>query len=259
MRVEIVPALEILDNYMYLIIDEETRECAVVDPVIPKKIMAALKKDNLKLTRILTTHHHWDHAGGNKELLKLIGPNLQVHGGDDRVEALTKQVHHNDELKVGNGVTVKCLHTPCHTTGHICFYATGPPGTEPAVFTGDTLFTAGCGYFFEGDAKDMCKAVDILSNLPQNTRVYPGHEYAVNNLKYAQHVEPDNQDIKKKKKWAEGERQKERPTIPTTISEEMMLNPFMRVKVDSVQRHAGKSDPINTMAFLRNEKNNFKG
>ncbi|KAK3103419.1 hypothetical protein FSP39_019062 [Pinctada imbricata] len=258
MQVELIPALK--DNYMYLIIDEATRECAVVDPVEPKKVLQAVQnlKETVNLTKVLTTHHHWDHAGGNKELVEM-EPNLEVYGGDDRIGALTKKVSHNDELKIGS-LNVKCLFTPCHTSGHICYFVTGPSGKQPAVFTGDTLFIGGCGRFFEGTADDMYRAlVEILSSLPSETKVYCGHEYTVNNLKYAQHVEPDNQDIKDKKKWAEDQRSNNRPAVPSTISDEMMFNPFMRVKVESVQKHAGKSDAISTMAFLRSEKDNFKG
>ncbi|XP_055991226.1 hydroxyacylglutathione hydrolase, mitochondrial isoform X2 [Sorex fumeus] len=200
MRVEILPALT--DNYMYLIIDEDTREAAVVDPVQPQKVIQTARKQGVKLTTVLTTHHHWDHAGGNDKLVKL-APGLKVYGGDERVGALTHRATHLSTLQVGS-LHIKCLATPCHTSGHICYFVSKPGTSEPpAVFTGDTLFVAGCGKFFEGTADEMCKALlEVLGRLPPDTRVYCGHEYTVSNLKFARHVEPQNTAVQEKLAWA---------------------------------------------------------
>uniref|UniRef100_A0A674GE34 Hydroxyacylglutathione hydrolase, mitochondrial n=1 Tax=Taeniopygia guttata TaxID=59729 RepID=A0A674GE34_TAEGU len=167
MKVEILPALT--DNYMYLLIDQDTREAAIVDPVQPQKVLDAVKKHGVKLTTVLTTHHHWDHAGGNEKLVKM-EPGLRVLGGDSRVGALTQRVSHLTALQVGS-LSVKCLSTPCHTSGHICYYVTKPNSSEPpAVFTGDTLFVAGCGKFFEGTPEEMYKAlIEILGSLDPKT------------------------------------------------------------------------------------------
>ncbi|OWF49053.1 Hydroxyacylglutathione hydrolase, mitochondrial [Mizuhopecten yessoensis] len=229
MKVLLLPALK--DNYMYLLIDEDTKECACVDPVEPEKVLSAVKKEGVKLTTVITTHHHLDHAGGNKELVEMARDlKLTVLGGDDRIDSLTRKVAHNDEFKVGK-LNVRCLFTPCHTTGHICYFVTGDKGEDPAVFTGDTLFVAGCGRFFEGTPDQMKKAlIDTLANLPAQTKVYCGHEYSIQNLKFALHVEPTNQDTLKKMAWAQAQRNKDQPTIPSTIEEEMKYNPFMRVK-----------------------------
>ena len=133
MRVRTLPALD--DNYMYLLIDDQTKEAAVVDPVEPEKVMNAIKEENLSLTTVLTTHHHWDHAGGNEQIFKLL-PSLIVVGGDERVGALNKKVTHGDKLSVG-GINIECLFTPCHTKGHICYYVTSnEPNVDPLVFTG---------------------------------------------------------------------------------------------------------------------------
>jgi len=254
MIVKPIPALE--DNYMYLLGDEKTRLCFAVDPVEPAKLVSVAAEENLKISGVLTTHHHWDHAGGNVELLKLV-PGIEVYGGDDRVGALTKQVGHGNELTLGS-LKIKCLFTPCHTSGHICYYVTGDSG-DPVVFTGDTLFIAGCGRFFEGTAEQMYKAlVEVLGTLPHNTRVYCGHEYTVNNLKFALQVEPENQAAKEKLAWAQHKQQSKEPTIPSTIGEEFTFNPFIRVREATVQKHAGSSDVIETMAKIRKEKDNFK-
>ncbi|MEE6497906.1 hypothetical protein FKM82_002925 [Ascaphus truei] len=248
MKVELLPALT--DNYMYLLIDEETREAAIVDPVQPHKVVDAVKKHGVKLTTVLTTHHHWDHAGGNEKLVKMVS-GLRVYGGDDRIGALTQKVSHLTTFQVGS-LHVKCLFTPCHTSGHICYFVTKPNSSEPpAVFTGDTLFVAGCGKFFEGTAEEMYKAlIEILGRLPPETRVYCGHEYTVNNLKFACHVEPNNDSIKQKLSWAKDKYNSGEPTVPSTIAEEFTFNPFLRVREKSVQQHAGKGDPISTMAAI---------
>lgn len=256
MKIRLLPALK--DNYMYLLIDEGTKLCAAVDPVEPQTIMSAVQEEGVKLTTILTTHHHWDHSGGNVGLVKLV-PGLDVLGGDERIEALTKKVTHGDEIKLGS-LNIKCLFTPCHTTGHICYFVTSEDFEQPAVFTGDTLFVAGCGRFFEGNPQQMYHAlIEVLASLPHNTRVFCGHEYTINNLKFAAHVEPNNKAIKDKMVWSKSQRDKNCPTIPSTIGEELLFNPFMRVREETVQHHSGCIDPIEVMKFIRNEKDNFKG
>ncbi|GBN79613.1 Hydroxyacylglutathione hydrolase, mitochondrial [Araneus ventricosus] len=254
MKVKILPALD--DNYMYLIIDEKTQKAAVVDPVEPATVLKVAKEENVDLTTILTTHHHWDHAGGNAEL-KSLKKNIRVVGGDQNIAGLTDKVTHGDTLQVG-GLHINCLLTPCHTRGHICYFVEDENGGSPAVFTGDTLFSAGCGKFFEGTPEQMYEAlVRILGNLPDSTLVYCGHEYTGNNLLYAAHVEPDNPVIKSKLEWAITKHEAKEPTVPSTIGDEKTFNPFMRVKEPSVQKHAGSTDPVAVMNFLRNEKNHF--
>ncbi|XP_060921430.1 hydroxyacylglutathione hydrolase, mitochondrial-like isoform X2 [Labrus mixtus] len=256
MKVELLPALS--DNYMYLLIDVDSKEAAIVDPVEPRKVVDAVRQHGVKLTTVLTTHHHWDHAGGNEKMLKLM-PGLRVYGGDDRVPCLTKKVTHSHNFKVGS-LNVKCLFTPCHTTGHICYYVTKENSTEPpAVFTGDTLFVAGCGKFFEGTAEQMYRAlIETLGRLPPETRVYCGHEYTVSNLKFARHVEPDNEVIQEKLAWAKEKCSNGEPTIPSTVADEFTFNPFMRVKEKSVQEHVKQTDATETMRSLRKEKDGFR-
>ncbi|XP_011173222.1 hydroxyacylglutathione hydrolase, mitochondrial isoform X2 [Solenopsis invicta] len=257
MKVLILPALQ--DNYMYLIIDEATQEAAIVDPVDPEAVTAAVQQNDVKLTKVLTTHHHWDHAGGNAKLSKSFA-DIAIYGGDDRIEAINHKIMHSDTFNIGN-LSIKCLATPCHTRGHICYYVTGGGGGEhpPAVFTGDTLFAGGCGKFFEGTADQMYKAlVEILGSLPEQTKVYCGHEYTVNNLKFALHVEPENATIRQKLDMVHTQRANNLPTVPSTIKDEKLTNPFMRVHEPSVMKHAQQNDPIQTMSYLRREKDNFK-
>ncbi|XP_046855123.1 hydroxyacylglutathione hydrolase, mitochondrial-like isoform X2 [Xenia sp. Carnegie-2017] len=255
-RVEVLPALK--DNYMYLIVDETSKDAAIVDPVEPRKVIKAVEKAGIRLKMALTTHHHWDHAGGNEELVKLV-PGLPVFGGDDRIGALTNKIKHNDKIKIGN-LDVKCLFTPCHTTGHICFHVTTKDDKNGAVFTGDTLLLSGCGRFFEGTKEQMYHAlIEVLSELSNDTLVYCGHEYTVKSLMFAEHVEPDNARTKEKIKWCKEQRQKNDPTIPSTIGEEKQYNPFMRVREASIHEFCGTSNPVNAMGILREKKNKFKG
>jgi len=255
MKIRILPALS--DNYMYLLMDLSTKEAAVVDPVEPDSVIKAVEEEGVTLTTLLTTHHHWDHSGGNGDLIKRV-PGLTVLGGDDRIDGITKKVQHGDTMTLGS-ISIQCLFTPCHTSGHICYFVT--KDTDMAVFTGDTLFLGGCGRFFEGTAPQMYDAlVNVLGKLPGDTKVYCGHEYSLQNLAFGAHVEPDNQHIKEKIEWCKSEREATppRPTIPTSISDEWLINPFMRVQEVSVQSHVGETDPVETMHAVRAKKDNFK-
>ncbi|NWQ83359.1 GLO2 protein, partial [Columbina picui] len=214
MKVELLPALT--DNYMYLLIDEETKEAAIVDPVQPQKVMPSAAP--VPTTAGLGDPSR-DHAGGNEKLVKM-ATGLRVYGGDSRVGALTQKVSHLTSLKVkgsagGSPAGEPCLVLmPCHPS--------------PA---GDTLFVAGCGKFFEGTPEEMYRAlIEILGSLEPETRVYCGHEYTINNLKFARHVEPNNISIQEKLAWAKAKYDSGEPTIPSTIAEEFTYNPFMRVR-----------------------------
>lgn len=269
MRIRLIPALA--DNYMYLLIDEHSRKAAVVDPVEPSSVLEAVAEENVDLTMVLTTHHHWDHAGGNEKLvaawkaLKSNSTPLRVVGGDDRIGGLTDKKTHEDVVKLGN-LSIRCLSTPCHTTGHLCYHVTedsagdaapAPPG---AVFTGDTLFISGCGKFFEGTGEQMHRAlVDVLGTLPDETAVYVGHEYTVANLAFAAHVEPESAAVADRTAWAASLREAEKPTPPSTIAFEKRCNPFMRVEEESVQKFTKTvGDSVATMTALRRAKDNFK-
>uniref|UniRef100_A0A8R1TTZ8 hydroxyacylglutathione hydrolase n=1 Tax=Onchocerca volvulus TaxID=6282 RepID=A0A8R1TTZ8_ONCVO len=259
MKVLPIPALS--DNYMYLLIDEKTNNAAIVDPVNLKSISEAVKEAGVTLTSSLVTHHHWynfsDHAGATKELSdEYCG--LSIYGGDDRIAGVTNKVRDGDVFKIGE-LDVKCLYTPCHTTGSICYYVTDG-SDEKVVFTGDTLFIGGCGRFFEGNATDMDSALnEKLASLPNDTKIYCGHEYTVDNLKFAHSVEPKNNEITKKLAWAEERRKIGSYTVPSTIEEEKRFNPFMRVRISDELRNVTKSaDPITVMTKIRCMKNNFR-
>lgn len=143
--------------------------------------------------------------------------------------------------------------------GHICYFVETPAQDYKTVFTGDTLFLGGCGRFFEGTAEQMYAAlIEKLSKLPDETKVFCGHEYSLQNLKFGSHVEPDNETILKKIEWSKAKREANEPTVPSTIAEEKEINPFMRVHSSGVQKFAKSSDPIETMSILRKIKDTFK-
>lgn len=248
------------DNYAWLLVTP-SRRTALVDPVEPSKVLAALRAEGLEESSvecILTTHRHSDHSGGNVELAKHF-PGITVYGGKgEEIPAVTKEVGDGDEFKVGDA-TVRVLHTPCHTKGHVLYYVTDAAGSAPLLFSGDTLFAAGCGRFFEGTAAQMYENLCVkVAKLPDNTKVCCGHEYTLSNLAFAASVEPENEDIKKSIAEAKQLRDKGLPTVPTTLAQEKLHNPFMRVGEASVQKAAGKTDGVEVMAAIRSQKDNFK-
>ncbi|WCJ20117.1 Hydroxyacylglutathione hydrolase cytoplasmic [Euphorbia peplus] len=258
MKIYEIPCLE--DNYAYLIVDEASKEAAVVDPVEPDKILEALNQHGGDLKLVLTTHHHWDHAGGNQKMKELF-PGIQVCGGSlDNVQACTHNLHNGDKLTLGSHLTILALHTPCHTNGHISYYVTSHHAQNPAVFTGDTLFVAGCGKFFEGTAQQMYQSLcQTLASLPKPTQVYCGHEYTVKNLQFALTVEPDNVKTQQKLSWAQKQRQAGLPTIPSTIEEELETNPFMRADLPELQARVGCDSPVEALRKTRQLKDNWRG
>lgn len=240
------------DNYMYVLIDK-IQKCAIaVDPVEPKKILKCAETEGVQLKAVLTTHHHLDHAGGNSAISNIIS-NLPIFGGDERIEALTTKLAHNEVFQVGN-IKIQCLHTPCHTSGHVCYFI---EDDEPICFTGDTLFIAGCGRFFEGSAEQMYKSLSILSNLPLNTKIYCGHEYTISNLKFALSIEPNNDAISKRLKSAEESLRNMKPTVPSTIKDELSFNPFLRTHVETIKEVTQQTEPAAVIKQLREMKNNF--
>ncbi|XP_039631434.1 hydroxyacylglutathione hydrolase-like protein isoform X1 [Polypterus senegalus] len=256
MKVKVISILE--DNYMYLVIEENGKKAIAVDPAVPHRLLDIVKREGVTLDAVLTTHHHWDHARGNENLAKEV-PGVQVYGADDRIGALTHKVVHNQELKFGT-LNVRCLFTPCHTSGHMCYFVWEDGCTDaPAVFTGDTLFVAGCGRFFEGTAQQMYKNLtEVLSTLPLETKVFCGHEYTVKNLKFALKVEPDNAKVKEMLAWAKARDDDDKPTVPSSLEDEFQYNPFLRLSEEAVQKFTGKTDPVEVLSILRAEKDKFK-
>ena len=185
MRVEIIPCLQ--DNYSYLIINENNNDACVVDPSEAKPVIDFINKNNINLKYILNTHHHYDHIGGNKELKEKYNATVVGFKNDaKRIPEIDVLVEDNQVWKKDN-FEVKIIHIPGHTTGHICFYFY----KEKLLFSGDTLFSLGCGKIFEGTYKDMFESLNRIKNLPEDIYIYCGHEYTLQNSKFCIKQDPE--------------------------------------------------------------------
>jgi hydroxyacylglutathione hydrolase len=236
----IVAVPQLRDNYAYLVIDDASRQCGVVDCSEAGKVLAEIERRGLKLVAVLPTHWHPDHVGGNEDLVRAI-PGLKVYGAraeGGRIPALTDGVDDGDEVAVGP-LRGRVIGIPAHTSGHIAYYF---PALK-AVFTGDTLFIAGCGRVFEGKADTMVASLKKLAALPDDTQVYCGHEYTEKNLQFALTLEPNNPALKAKYEWTKRVRAEGKYTIPSTIGDEKLFNPFLRTGSAELRASLKKIDP----------------
>ena len=204
----------------------------MIDPSEAAPVLEALTNNAIELVAIWNTHHHFDHVGGNKELVKHF-PNLAVYGSASDKGRIPCQTHflNDDETVELGGMTARVILNPGHTHGAISYYV-----GDQVLFTGDTLFGAGCGRLFEGSAKDMQESFDKLFSLPENTQVYCGHEYTEANLRFALNVEPQNEDIIKRQKSVAGSTHKVNTSVPFLLGEEKRTNPFARTDKPDVVR-----------------------
>ena len=239
MRIEIIPCLR--DNFSYLIIDESNKTACVVDPSEATPIINFLKNKNINLKYILNTHHHFDHIGGNKELKKRFGSIVLGFKEDSyRIPEIDILLEDNQIWKAENFIA-KIIHIPGHTTGHICFHFF----QNKIVFTGDTLFSLGCGRIFEGSYSDMFESLKKIKSLPEETRVYCGHEYTLNNSKFCIKFEPENLNLKKKVDDIKKKIKNGLPSVPSTIKDELECNIFLR------------ANDLKSFSKLRDLKDNF--
>ncbi|MCE9571917.1 MAG: hydroxyacylglutathione hydrolase [Deltaproteobacteria bacterium] len=262
MRIVVVPCLE--DNYAYLVIEGD--RAAVVDPGEAAPILAAVAREGVTLTSVWATHHHPDHVGGVPELLRAL-PDLEIvaHERDRaRVPGANKLVGDGDAIALGD-VRATAIHNPGHTMGAVSYWIGAADAHPGAVFTGDTLFAAGCGRLFEGTAADMQASLARLTSLPETTEVYFGHEYTEANLKFAAAVEPDSAAVAARIAAARALRAAGRTTTPSTVAAERATNPFVRtadeaVRAAAVARDAGidRADPSAVLGVIRTWKNSFR-
>ncbi len=250
--VSIVPCLS--DNYAYLVRRDGSNDAFVVDPSEAEPVIAAVDALGLRLVGILNTHHHHDHVGGNEGLVAKFGPLpiVAFEGDKGRVPGQTRGVGDEETFEVA-GLSVRALHVPGHTTGAVAY------ATDGAVFTGDTLFIAGCGRLFEGTPAMMHRSLsERIARLPDDTRVYCGHEYTVSNLQFALHADPDNADARKALDEAREKRARGESTVPSTIARERATNPFLRVTSPAMRERFGGGDAVSVLAAVRKAKDEFR-
>lgn len=244
------------DNFGVILHDPLTGETASIDAPDAQPIAELLKPGNWRLTHLLITHHHADHVAGVAALSdsyspEIIGPEDEA----DKISGLTQTVSDGDTFEFA-GRKVHVISTPGHTLGHICFHIP----EEQLLFAGDTLFALGCGRLFEGSAKDMLASLGKFDGLPDDTRVYCGHEYTLTNARFAATVDPDNLALADRLIDVVGLRSNDLPTLPTTIGFEKRTNPFMRVGDPAIRKHLGLENATDLEVFteLRHRKDNFR-
>ena len=253
MKIEIIPCLN--DNYSYLIHDEISNTVAIVDPSEFIPCDTIISKNYKKLDFILNTHHHYDHVGGNEELKKKYNSKVLGFENDkNRIPCIDTVLKDNQEFKIGT-LNFTTIFIPGHTRGHVAFYFK----KERVVFTGDTLFSLGCGRVFEGTYKQMFQSLNKLKNLPGETKVYCGHEYTFKNLEFCLKFNPNNDFLKKKKNDIKLSLKNKKPTIPSTIADEIKANIFFRVNDPDVKKaiNLENSPDIEIFTKLRDLKDNF--
>ena len=212
------------DNYIYLL-EHLPGQCFVVDPGDTKPVLDALEHLRLQLTHIFTTHHHADHIGGvntlkQKSGCEVIGPDKQ------RISGLDRLMCNGDVIEL-DGVTIRCIGTPGHTATSVCYYVSSDSLAQPVLFTGDTLFVGGCGRMFECGGETMYASLQKLAALPDETLVYPGHDYTEDNVRFALTTDPDNALLQEKLTLVRNQNKTGQPTVPSVLGEEKQINPFL--------------------------------
>jgi hydroxyacylglutathione hydrolase len=278
MRIVPIPCLS--DNYAYLLVCRETKEAAIVDVSEAGPVLAAIdqgagtqdsrrdlstpvahNREDVRIVAILSTHHHHDHVGGNEEVRGRLGIDRVYGYASDRgrIPGQTQYLQENDEFEIGR-LKIRALHIPGHTLGAVAYVVSHEPD-DPVVFTGYTLFIGGCGRLFEGDPPMMHESLSKLAALDPRTKVYCGHEYTESNLRFAAHVEPSNQAVVGARAKAGQLRKENRPTVGTTIAEELSYNPFLRTGSAEIRKTLGIPEgapAAEALGAIRRAKDSFK-
>jgi hydroxyacylglutathione hydrolase len=253
LHIDIIPCLN--DNYSYLLQDEKTNTIAIIDPSDFYPCDKEIQKKYKKLDYILNTHHHFDHVGGNKELKKKYGAKVLGFEKDKaRIPGIDRTLNDNENFKIG-ATFFEVIFIPGHTSGHVAFYSE----YEKIIFSGDTLFSLGCGRVFEGTYEQMFNSLHKFKKLPPETKIYCGHEYTKKNLEFCIQYEPNNEYLKKKKVLIDAKIRSNLPSIPVSIEEELKTNIFLRCNEQVVKNalNLNKSSEQEIFVKLRDLKDNF--
>ncbi len=255
MKIIQIPLLR--DNYGYLLVCEKTNQAAIVDPSEAEPVLRRAEQEKVELLAILNTHHHRDHTGGNEGLLAKRRLKVYGHKSDQgRVFGMTDGVDEGDAIQIG-AMKGAVFFIPGHTTGHVAYLF------ENNLFCGDTLFTAGCGRLFEGTPDQMHASLNKLMALPDDTKVYCGHEYTESNLRFALSVEAKNPQLVARFERVQGLRTRGLSTVPSTMEEEKQTNPFLRWHSQEIQASvkaaapAARLDPVSIFGAVRKMKDAF--
>ena len=238
---EIIPVPVLTDNYVWLIHDAKSGETAALDPSVAEPVIDAAAAKGLRLTQVLNTHWHPDHTGGNEAIQAATGSTITAPAEARRVSKVDRIVAEGDRIAVG-GAEAAVWNIPAHTAGHIAYYFE----QERMIFVGDTMFAMGCGRLFEGTAEQMFANLQRIAALPDDVRIYCGHEYTLANARFALHVEPENGAVRDRLERARDLREEGKVTLPTTVAEERATNPFVR------------ASDAQEFARLRAEKDSFR-
>ena len=252
---QITPIQCLNDNYAYIINDKDSKTVGVVDPSDASPIISFLNEKKIKLDYILNTHHHFDHIGGNIELKKLYKAKVVgYHGDKHRIPGIDITLKNNEKWVFGDS-QVKILHIPGHTLGHVCFFFE----KEKIAFTGDTLFSLGCGKIFEGTHKQMLEALNKIKILPKDTKIYCGHEYTFKNAEFCMKYDGDNIALKEKFKKIKKLRSNNEPTIPSILEDELKSNIFLRCVQKDLKTKLGMENDEDYKVFrkVRDLKDSF--
>ncbi|XHH30452.1 hydroxyacylglutathione hydrolase [Xanthomonas euroxanthea] len=254
MRLTALPAFD--DNYIWALVATDGR-AVIVDPGQAEPVFAAAEREGFRPSAVLLTHHHADHIGGVAALQQR-WPDLALYGpADERIPADARRVGQGERLNL-LGTHFDVLDVPGHTRSHIAFV------TDRHLFSGDTLFSLGCGRMFEGTAPQMFDALQRLASLPGETLVCCGHEYTLANATFALHVDPTNAALQRRQQEAQAMRQAARPTLPISLKSELATNPFLRTSSPEIRaavasRAAGAlSSEVDVFAELRRWKDEFR-
>lgn len=247
-----IPVLR--DNYVYLLHDPDSGATGVVDPSVAPPVLRVIEETGWRLTHILNTHHHPDHTGGNLEIKRATGAIVVGPRADrQRIPGIDVALGDGERYALGTQVA-EVFDVPGHTRGHIAYWF----ADSRALFCGDTLFLMGCGRLFEGTPEQMWHSLGKLRRLPEETRVYCGHEYTQANARFALTVDPQNPALVARAERVDRLRAEGKSTVPGTMGDELATNPFLRADQPALQQAAGApGDPVATFAAIRRRKDNF--
>lgn len=251
----ILPIAAFLDNYIWAIIDEGAGVFDCVDPGDADPVLHFARTRQLKLRSILLTHHHADHIGGVSKLIKCNSSCIVYGPEDSRIPFVTVRVHEHQKIQVGHCVFT-ILFNPGHTSSHISYYE----ARQEWLFCGDTLFSAGCGRVFDGTLEQLHQSLHLFKSLPSSTQIFCAHEYTLQNLRFAETVEPNNAQVTHYIQKLSNHSKS--CTLPSTLDLERSINPFLRTNEPEVvkfaERHGARSNQsLEVFRVLRDEKNRF--